>query len=350
MSDAEHNRPAREGRPRTSLLLMAVVVLLGAGLAVLLFSSKPRPADASSGAPQLIVTVSFVPDDPTAYYGAHLGEWLKEFGLNEGRDYRMKSLSAQGDIATLSMLMDAARQERADILVTFQPQTLFNAIRRVPEIPKVFSILTAPSSLGAGESDTRHLSNVTGFYYWPDYGALMDLLRECKPSTKTLGTLFFAGDDESKEQIEKARQAAVARGIQLLAQAYTLPSDIPDAVRALAGRRPDAILLTPTQHQGLLAPALANAAADLKAPVATVLLDKVRAGTATLGYGVNQELAARKFAEILARVVRGAKPGDIPFFNGRNLRYETVINATNAAAIGLTLPEAVRKRADHVYE
>jgi len=95
---------------------------------------------------------------------------------------------------------------------------------------------------------------------------------------------------------------------------------------------------------------LIKAANALKIPLATMLLDKVRNGTATLAYGVNQEAAAKKFTEILAQVIRGANPRDIPFFNGRNLRYEALVNARQAQAIGLSIPEVVRKRADRIYE
>lgn len=335
---------------KSKSVFLAFVVLIGLGLATFFLRPAADRGRAATGRVPLVMTLSFVPDDPTEYYNAHLGEWLATHGLKEGRDYRLKSLSAQGDLGTLSLLMDAARQEQVDILITFQPQTLYNAIHRVPEITKVFSILTSPGSLGAGASDTQHLANVTGFYYWPDYEKLLDLLRECKPATRTVGTLYYVGDDEPKQQLERARQAARDRGLEVLSQPYSSQSEIPDAILALAGQKPDAILLGPCPHQSIVAPGLIKAANALKIPLATMLLDKVRNGTATLAYGVNQEAAAKKFTEILAQVIRGANPRDIPFFNGRNLRYETLVNARQAQAIGLSIPEVVRKRADRIYE
>jgi ABC-type uncharacterized transport system substrate-binding protein len=107
-------------------------------------------------------------------------------------------------------------------------------------------------------------------------------------------------------------------------------------------------MIHPSIFQSVATPLLAKAGNDLKIPLITVLLDKVEKGIATLAYGVDQKAAAEKFGEILARVIRGEEPKDIPFFNGWNLPYRLLLNKTKAEQLGLTLPESLLREADKV--
>ena len=83
-------------------------------------------------------------------------------GLLEGRDYTLSRRNAQGDMATVSALVDAAISERAELLVTFSTPTL--RMRRARNVPVVITYVSSPHADGAGTSDTDHLPNVTGDY------------------------------------------------------------------------------------------------------------------------------------------------------------------------------------------
>ena len=118
---------------------------------------------------------------------------LREAGLVEGRDYVTTVRNAQGDMATVSGLIDAALSEHADLLITFSTPTLQAALQRARSVPIVFNYLASPIAAGAGTSDTDHLPNVTGVYMAAAFKEMLALIRACLPAARTLGTLLRAG-------------------------------------------------------------------------------------------------------------------------------------------------------------
>ena len=159
--------------------------------------------------------------------------------------------AAQGSMANLAMIIDAAKSDRADVLVTFQPQTLYAAIQRAPEIKKVFSIMVEPFMAGAGETDARHRPNLTGFYYSPNYPKLLAAAKACQPGLQRIGTLYAVGDREAELGLAKLRQAAEAENLTLVAQAYTGQLEIPEAAKVLSSKNVDAILIAPNPYRRL---------------------------------------------------------------------------------------------------
>ena len=89
---------------------------------------------------------------------------LQEAGLEPGRDFVFTISSAQGDLATLPSLIDAALDAKADVIVALQDETLKSAVERVKSTPVVFNVLSDPFAAGAGTSDSSHLANITGVY------------------------------------------------------------------------------------------------------------------------------------------------------------------------------------------
>ena len=102
---------------------------------------------------------------------------LREAGLVEGRDYVTTIRNAQGDMATVNSLIDAALVERTDLLITFSTPTLQAALARARNVPIVFNYLASPIAAGAGTSDTDHLPNVTGVYMAAAFKEMLALIR-----------------------------------------------------------------------------------------------------------------------------------------------------------------------------
>ena len=119
---------------------------------------------------------------------------LREAGLVEGRDYVTTVRNAQGDMATVSSLIDAALVERTDLLITFSTPTLQAALQRARNVPIVFNYLASPIAAGAGTSDTDHLPNVTGVYMAAAFKEMLALIRATMPAARTLGTLFVPAE------------------------------------------------------------------------------------------------------------------------------------------------------------
>ena len=107
-----------------------------------------------------VVTYNETPPSEDTLDGMKDG-WKKS-ALVEGKDYVIRQHSAQGDIAALSGILDAAATEGADIVVPLSTPTLQAAIHKIRTTPIVFSLVANPMAAGAGKSYTDHLPNVTG--------------------------------------------------------------------------------------------------------------------------------------------------------------------------------------------
>ena len=119
---------------------------------------------------------------------------LRDSGLVEARDYSVRIRNAQGDMATMNSLVDAAISDRTDLLITFSTPTLQAAIQRSQGVPVVFNYVANAVWAGAGRSDTDHLPNVTGVYLPAAYDEMLALIREVLPHARVLGTLYVPSE------------------------------------------------------------------------------------------------------------------------------------------------------------
>src|SRR5881275_3751 len=114
-------------------------------------------------------------------------EGLAESGLVDGRDFEVEILNAQGDMATVSALIDAAVTANADMLITFSTPTLQAALRRAQNMPVVYNYVASGLKAGAGKSNTDHAPNVTGVSLLPANDEALSILRSHFPALRRLG-------------------------------------------------------------------------------------------------------------------------------------------------------------------
>ena len=144
---------------------------------------------------------------------------LEDAGLVEGRDYEARVRNAQGDMATVSSLIDAAVTERADLIVTFSTPTLQAAMQRTKSIPIVFNYVADPVAAGAGTSDTQHAANVTGVYLIGAYAGMLPLIKAVRPGVRTLGTVYVPAEVNMVSQLAALRRAGQEAGLEIRAVA-----------------------------------------------------------------------------------------------------------------------------------
>src|SRR5262249_19299282 len=125
-----------------------------------------------------LIELNRVADVEEAEQGVREG--LKEAGLVEGRDYRYSIKNAQGDMPTVSGLIDAAARDSA-LIITFSTPTLQAAMQRVKQLPIVFNYVADPIAAGAGTSNESHLPNVTGTYLMGAYDQMLPMIRTYLP-------------------------------------------------------------------------------------------------------------------------------------------------------------------------
>ncbi|OGV42239.1 MAG: hypothetical protein A2X46_15370 [Lentisphaerae bacterium GWF2_57_35] len=284
--------------------------------------------------------VKYIENSYTQSFEESLQEGLSAAGLVAGRDYRLKTRSAQGDMSTLSMLIDAAESSKTDLLITFQAPTLYTAIQRAPSVNKAFTLLQNPFILGAGQSDADHMARLTGMYLVPPFEELFGMMEECKPSIRTVGVIYDSGNDDSVYRKNELERFVNARGMQLATVPYTAQHEIATAAEALMASHPQAVMHLQDPAQDVTFPALFKNASRRKLPVFSVVFNMERIG-AVIACSTDRKEIGDQFAQMVVRIVQGADPSLMPFENDRALRKRTGYNRTVAADIKLTLPDSL---------
>jgi ABC-type uncharacterized transport system substrate-binding protein len=301
-------------------------------------------AAATGGKPPLIALIR-----AADWMGSEWGEdairvGLLEADLEAGRDYELKVSSAQGDLATLPSLLDAAVDAKAAVIVTLQDATLQAAVQRVKTVPIVFNLLSDPFAAGAGTSDSNHLANITGVYS-PGFGdpeqtRRVELIKRIVPKARRIGILFSPEEQLSVAFKDRMTKAAKAAGLEVAEAPVGSVADVSQATQALCGKKVDAIeLFGNAAHAGFAS--LIKAAKDCKIPVFSPAPFEVMQGAVASFFPDFQE-GGVVAGKMIARVLKGESPAGIPFYQLKTTKLAVNPNA------GVVVPSDVVKQADTV--
>ena len=241
---------------------------------------------------------------------------LQESELEQGRDYEFKVSSAQGDLATLPSLIDAAVDAKAKVIVTLQDETLQAAVQRVKTTPIVFNILSDPFAAGAGTSDSNHLANITGVYS-PGFGdpeqtKRVELIKRVVPRAKRVGILFSPGEPLSVGLKDRMTIAAKKAGLTVEAVPINGVSEGTEAASAIVGKKVDAIEIYGNAAHGAFE-SIIQVAREHKVPVFSPSPFEILKGATAALYPDFQE-GGVEAGKMIGRILKGESPGAIPFF------------------------------------
>ena len=295
--------------------------------------------------PWLIQQVSYIESVLVEDAMRGFADGLKEAGLREGTDFRMKTLSAQGDMAALGMLYDSAKTANVDLYVIYGTPTLQTAVQKVRNTPVVFTVVADPFVAGAGKSDQDHLPNITGVYTLGPYREMAELLQTHFPQFKRVGTLFCPAEVNSVANKDMFTREAARCGVTVEAVAANSANELPDAAMALCGRHIDAVVQVTDNLSISGFPTIARAAAQARLPVFACHGDGAKHGAA-VALARDYYDAGRETALKAARVMRGESPAQIPF--SPPTKVLKLVNLKSAQAIHLVIPEAWLREAKQV--
>ncbi len=279
-------------------------------------AATSQPEAAAPAAPATIALIRAADWIGSEWSEDALKVGLSEEGMDVGKDYVFKSSSAQGDLATLPNLVDAALDEKAKVIVTLQDATLQVAVKRVKDVPIVFDILADPFAAGAGTSDSVHLPNVTGVYS-PGFGdpeqeRRVELIKRIVPKAKRVGVLFSPAEQLSVSLKDRLTTAAKKAGLEVFAAPVNTPSDAAEATNLLVGKKVDAIeIYGNAAHGGF--ESIIKIAKDKKIPVFSPSPFKIMKGATAALYPDFQEGGAVA-GKMIARILKGESPAKIPFY------------------------------------
>jgi putative ABC transport system substrate-binding protein len=279
---------------------------------------------------------------------AALVQRLRELGWIEGENLAIEYRWAEGRTDRLPALADELVRLKVDLIVTHNTPPTLAAKRATGVIPVVFA--TAGDAVGSGivASLARPGGNVTGLSSMqPDTaGKRVELLRELIPGLRRLAALLDVGNPFSAQDNAEVRRIAQPVGIEVDTFEIRRDEDIARAFEAFSSRAqavyiPSVPLLFANRSR---IDALALAA---RLPTMHGVREFVEAG-GLISYGPHWPDMWRRAANFVDKILRGAKPADLPV--EQPTKFELVVNLKTAKAIGLTIPPTVVARADEVIE
>jgi ABC-type uncharacterized transport system substrate-binding protein len=270
---------------------------------------------------------------------------LKEAGLVEGRDCTTTYRNAQGDIATLSALLDEFNGNETDLVVSVSTPALQAALRKVDRKPVVFAGVLDPVAAGAGKSDSDHRSLVTGVYLAFPYAAMARTIREFLPRARRVGTLFTPGEVNSVLARQRFEEALKSEGLELMGLPINGPTEVSDAALTVCQSGVDVLCQIADNLSNSSFPAIARACEMAKTPLFTFSPSQVKSG-AVLGMGTDFAENGREAGLLVAEVIRGKGPSGIPFQATTKIRRS--LNLDNARRVGFSVPAEWVKTADEV--
>ena len=270
---------------------------------------------------------------------------LPESGLEDGRDYEAKILNAQGDMTTVSALIDASVTGGADMLITFSTPTLQAALRRAQNIPVVYNYVSSGLKAGAGKSNTDHAPNVTGVSLLPANDEALSLLTTHFPSIHKVGTLYCPAETNMVNAKIALDESAKRAGFEVVYVPAETATDVPDASAALMSRDIDAVLQIPGNLTASAFGSISEAARRAHVPV--FAFQKSQAiGGAMVVVARDYNDSGRHAAHLAARIIRGENPKSIPLEDFA--KTSLIVNLDAARALGITLPPALLRSAKDV--
>jgi putative ABC transport system substrate-binding protein len=316
---------------RAALALLAATALVGPAAA------QDRP----------LVAVTAIVEHP-ALDAARDGikEALAAEGFVDGETITFVYESAQGNPATAAQIARKLVGQAPAVIVPISTPSAQAVVGATKDIPVVFTAVTDP--VGAKlVADLKHPGgNVTGMSDLSPIGKHLDLVKEIVPGVRKLGVIYNPGEANSLTLLELLKAEAPARGIAIEEAPAPKSSDVLPAAQSLVGQV-EAIYV-PTDNTVVTAlEAIVQVGQQNKLPVVAGDTDSVPRG-AIAALGFNYGDVGRQTGRIVARVLKGEQPGEIPV-EGVEIT-ELAVNPKAAEAMGVTLPEKLVAQAKTVVE
>ena len=242
-------------------------------------------------------------------------------------------------------------------LVKMAPDLIFVAAtpalvalhRESQSLPIVFVQVSDPVKLGFVGSLTRPGGNITGFstFEYPIGGKWLELLKDTAPGRTRVAVLLDPDNPSQVAYLQGVETSAPTFGVQLTRANVRNAADIERAINDFAEQPNGALIVTPTAVTALHRDLIIALAARHRLPaVYPYRFFATRGGF--ISYGVDLAEHYRQAAGYVDRILKGAKPGELPV--QLSSKFELVINLKTAKALGLTIPEPFLQRADEVIE
>ena len=276
-------------------------------------------------------------------------EGLKESAYVEGQNVAIEYRYAEGQPDRVpAFAADLVRRQVAMFAVGGTGAALI-AKQASMTIPIVFSVGEDPVAAGLVDSLNQPAGNMTGVYQFTAglEAKRLSLLHEMVPQATTIAVLINSNYSGAEGQLRDVQEAAPRLGVQLLIVRANAESEFNAAFSTLVQQRAGALLVCASPFFNSRRQQLVVLAARHSVPAIYEWRDFAEAG-GLMSYGTSLADAYRQIGVYVGRILKGAKPADLPVV--QVIRFEFAINLNTAKAIGLDVPASLLARADEVIE
>ena len=290
-------------------------------------------------------------DAANADYLRAFRQALKESGYVEGENVAIEYRWAETQLDRLPVLAADLVSRRIAVIVTVEgPPSAFAAKAATTTIPIVFTVSDDPVRLGLVASLARPGGNLTGINFVSSelVAKRLELLRELVPGAARVAVLVNPANTANTETaLREVEPAARAVGFQIQVLNADTSREIDAAFATIARERPDALFNASSPYFTSRRIQLVQLAARHAIPATYPGRQYVEVG-GLMSSGANIADAYRQVGVYAGRILKGAKPADLPVM--QSTKFELVINAQAARVLGLTVPPSLLARADEVIE
>jgi putative ABC transport system substrate-binding protein len=319
---------------------------------VLLAAPLAAEAQPAGRVPHIALVFESIPvaqmlgPDPIQPHARAFVHALRALGYVEGRNIVIERRSAEGKLDRLPEIFAELVQAKMDVIVITTRAVAEAAKRAAGTTPIVMAAGGDPVALGLAESLARPGGNVTGvspIMDWQVPGKLLQLLKEAVPTVSRVAVLSSEASLGAASGV--LGSAADALRLTLLPLAVDLPENLAPAFVTFTRERADGLFVRGTTFTFHHWKVIADLATRHRLPSISAFREATEAG-GLVSYGPNLLDQYRRAAAYVDRILKGAKPADLPI--EQPTKFELVINLKTAKALGLTIPQSVLLRADEV--
>ncbi|WP_063688972.1 ABC transporter substrate-binding protein [Bradyrhizobium stylosanthis] len=316
-------------------------------IALALFSTTAVPLRAQTQARSFrIALLTLDSGDPDRIKGP-----LRDLGYVEGKNLTFVHRTAEDDASRLAAIAEELVRDKPDVLVagwgTLAPKALKDATR---DIPIVFTTVGDPIGAGLVQSLAHPGGNLTGLSGQSTEfkSKQLELLLGCIPGQRVVGVLLNPDTPYGALSLAQLQAAAERRGVRLELLQVSRPDQFtPEGMDLLVVRGATSLMIVEDPLVASIREAVVAEARRLRLPTMTGIADYARAG-GLMAYGFSQPANYRRAAELIDKILKGARPGDLPV--EQPTRFELIVNLKTAKAIGIELPSLIMAAADEVIE
>ena len=274
---------------------------------------------------------------------------MKEEGFIEGKDVAYDFRNPEGDMTLVASIAKKFVAEKVDLIYSISTPSTQACVAAAEgtSIPIIFGAMTDPVAAKVVASWDKPGGTCTGASDWAEADPQLEIIKEMMPGVKVIGTVYNAGETNSVVQVREFKNAAPKFGVQKVIEATAATTaDVYAAANSLGGRVECMWIGTDSTAVSSIG-SIVKVCEENKIMLYSTDKSQVPKG-AVVSLGLSYYELGRESGKMVAKVLRGVKPADMPVL--RAPLTDLWVNTAAAKRMGVTVPESILKRATKIFE